>query len=455
MGKQMKKHPDLLANSRMSCRDFSKRRYAQAFRYFCPIAALSWLTFTSPTAYAGNDEGIPVGSEASLVAAAVTATTADGSAGYYNPAGLAHMQRNTLDVTADVYGFRLVSSEGALSHSTGSAAANGVDWVLIPSAATYTRRFGKVVGSFGIFVPKTTDVLLRTTLYIENGPTWIATQREEATDTFYTLSAAWHLSPTVRFGFSAMGVYTAEVTSVQFSGGQEGANNEFISLSDLSNTSEYGLAFMAGIQVDLKHDLTFGASVRSPSLSLYRISQTTTISSTALVDAGNLTSNYDQEDSSEKGFVADVATPPKFRFGLAWQKEPWSVMLDADATPSLDRSFLSPRNWLINFKLGAKYRLSQTFSLGGGLFSDRSASVDRPVNFYGLTLGALYRHELEHDSKSPVTFGTTVAGRYAYGSGTGAGIEVPNLDPQEEILEIDSRTRIHELSLVLGGAVYF
>ena len=50
----------------------------------------------------GNNEGILVGGHAALTGGAVTATIADGSAAWYNPAGLAKMARQSFDLNASV-----------------------------------------------------------------------------------------------------------------------------------------------------------------------------------------------------------------------------------------------------------------------------------------------------------------------------------------------------------------
>jgi hypothetical protein len=66
------------------------------------VAVASLLLVASPTAQAGNDEGIPVGDEAALTGNTVAATVSDGSSLFYNPAGLAGAERDQVDVAATV-----------------------------------------------------------------------------------------------------------------------------------------------------------------------------------------------------------------------------------------------------------------------------------------------------------------------------------------------------------------
>ncbi len=420
-------------------------------KYMAPVLIL-FISVLTAQLYAGNDEGVPVGNEASVLAAAITATTRDGSAGYYNPAGLAQINRASLDVTADVYGLRLVRSTKALTSNNNSASAQAIDWILVPSAATYSRRFGNFAGSFGIFVPRTTDILLRTELIDDSNTRWLTSTRQESHDTFYTLSVGWSVNNDLRLGISGLGVYTSEVTGFQLSGGQDGTGNEFLTFSSLANQSEYGIALMGGLQYDFSKHFTLGVSLRSPSMTMLRISEQSEASSNQV---GTQEPSFESKLDQDRGFDIDLTTPFKLRTGIAYDQSNWTWMLDTDLAPPLNRIVLSDRKWLFNVRVATKYKVSEKVSFGGGLFTDRSAERERPIHYYGLTIGTVLKHELNTDSSSPVTLGTTISGRYAFGTGLVDGFKVPDLNFDEPFSVVDGRLTAHELSAVLGGSVYF
>ena len=61
------------------------------------IAALLLSLAPAAAAWAGNDEGIPLGDDAALTGCTVAAMVSDGSSLFYNPAGLAGAERDQVD----------------------------------------------------------------------------------------------------------------------------------------------------------------------------------------------------------------------------------------------------------------------------------------------------------------------------------------------------------------------
>jgi hypothetical protein len=87
------------------------------------LAALivALLTVTAPRgALAGNDDGVLLGNDAALVGGAITAVVSDGSALWYNPAGVAHARSlDTLDVSASAFVLRRYHMAGLLTATDG------------------------------------------------------------------------------------------------------------------------------------------------------------------------------------------------------------------------------------------------------------------------------------------------------------------------------------------------
>jgi hypothetical protein len=129
------------------------------------VALLVVLLTVAPTQVeAGNDDGILLGNDAALMGGAVVSTVNDGSALWYNPAGLALASENSVDVGASAFALRRYNMPGLISADGGRGGdASFTEIVSIPSALTYVRRFSaRTVGGLALFASELSDYSLRT-----------------------------------------------------------------------------------------------------------------------------------------------------------------------------------------------------------------------------------------------------------------------------------------------------
>ena len=105
------------------------------------IPSCACLVLHAARAHAGNDDGVLVGNDAALMAGAVTATVVDGSALWYNPAGLAAARVDTVDVSGSAFVLRTYHAKELLSGADGSNSdAKVTEIVSVPSALTFVRK---------------------------------------------------------------------------------------------------------------------------------------------------------------------------------------------------------------------------------------------------------------------------------------------------------------------------
>lgn len=434
------------------------------------FAAFGLASLCARIASAGNDDQLPVGSEAALYGGAVLATVSDGAAGYHNPAGLARNDRNQIDATITAVGLRLYSDRSLLQGASGELAGGTTsEIVIIPTATTFTRRFSKtVVGSFGIFSPRTQFLILQRHLHLKD-PTPAGTDWNVAVSSIvYTYllgpSVAWQASRRFSLGFSLHGLYHSEDTSLQGSGGDADGSlpQSFLAQSHLTSRTTLGLQAGLGFQWQSSDEYRVGFSMQSPGMQLISSASDTAALGFSSPSAGPSLYRQTAGTTSHNGFRAVL--PLRMGLGVARLFDWGRIELDATLQSGLPENDLyGARKPVINGRLGAGYALSETMTLTGGIFSDRAggeAVTDlAAVDMYGAALGLAIgkKHALAPtEAASSLVFGSMLAVRYAYGRGHTTALAVGSFE-QGALPVTDASTpmSVHELTVSLGSDVNF
>jgi long-chain fatty acid transport protein len=425
---------------------------------FTPALLAFVLSLFSSQVQAGNDDGILVGSQAALTGGAVTATVSDGTAGWYNPAGLTQLKRHSLDINASVYGINVVSTENLFTLPDGTeSGASVVDWVLVPSALAYSRRINeRVVASFGIFVPKTTDLDLRTAVSEGNGRRWVVGIDQVENEYDYVASVGVSITDTLSIGAAVHGIYISYEENTTVGVGTPGSSSaDFVTTSLHSTTGDYGLRLGLGVQWQPVPDLKLGFSMQTPTLTAYRDVTDTVVSSVAVPDS-QIASFQTSRDVGLKS-IWDASTPLMMRAGMATTIGNLQLLVDGSLTSSLrsEQEELA-RKWTGNLRLAVQYTFSERLAMGIGAFSDLTGNRKPDVDYVGLAGGVrLNRPFTIKENDRPLTFFTSLAGRYAYGFGFSQGIVFTGDGGIDGIEEKAVRIQAHEMAFNLGGGVTF
>lgn len=435
------------------------------------IGVVFGLGLVAGAARAGNDDEVPIGGQAALAAGAVTATASDGAAAWYNPAGIAAVTRDTVDVSGSVFSLRVYDLPDFISASTGDAShAREVELVSIPTAVTLVRPIGdRVRLGLGLFVPRTSNVAIRESLRTEMPVTSlfvldVATQYESYHG---GASIAWAPTDRLRIGAMLGGVYRSEDARAQLFGGlqaPDGATAAFGTTIDASLWT-IGLELAAGVQWDPTDSLSLGLSVRSPTLDLFSSFSRDVVTTTAV--AGGMTEPMIQllpEANDSSGFRVTSRAPPRVRAGIAWRSPRAWIALDADVQPAWsDAELAVDRELVWNVRAGGIVRVSDSLAIGGGLFTDRapdpppSGFADGRIHYYGGTVGLQLdnAHDLAEDEDADtIVFSSTLALRYAFGKGELGGMFIDFGSEnvfETQIIDVAA----HEIGVHLGSALYF
>jgi hypothetical protein len=436
-------------------------------------------------AYAGNDDGILLGNDAALAGGAVVSSVNDGSALWYNPAGLALSNRDSVDVGASAFALRRYKMPGLISaDGADQGDANFTEIVTIPSALTYVRRFGGgTVGGLALFASEVSDYALRTSLRVPIGTVVEGTFISIDADFQLLLAqetARYHLAAGLAtklprgftFGASLFGDYYDESGLAQtsarysFTGQPISAQVE----STYAQSKVLGYHLRVGMMYQATAALRLGLSVQSPGVYFYRTTRVTAVASaTNPDDAGDLQLESGSADESDSEVGVGLYSPVRVRFGGSYELLGGIVSLEGDVASKLTNQDLEVRRTFTwNVRAGARFPISKTMHVGAGLFTDRgSERTDQwgagNIDFYGATIGGSYDNVrwLAPDeasvaspaTRSGLTFSSTVALRYAYGVGKlpGQVLTAPNYTAETRAVELG----VHEITLHLGSGVYF
>ncbi len=435
-----------------------------------PLGAALCIVAVSPlvaptNARAGNDEGVLFGSEASLTSGSVTATTSEGSALWYNPAGLAAVSNGRLDVSGSAFMLRLYHVPQFLRTATGGGGpdANIAEIVSIPAAATYVRRLGpRVQFGAGIFVPVHGDYILRASFITPSGSQWVNTITEQSDDTHAGVGVGLEVTPTLRIGTSFFGAYQSSKGASQLLGGlaSKAGMDSFASESSLRIFRAVSFEAGFGVQWAPLPALRLGAALRTPAVQVFQSTQLTDVSTAATPAAATPSSKFEPVLVDNGAFRLGVVTPLKLRAGVAWLAGRASVALDTDLTlPHVPKDDdVRALNW--NVRAGARMRTRDDLAVGAGVFTDRSPFRDpsvqreRSLDFYGGTVGVEFGNTLtvSNGPAPELSFATTLGLRYAYGTGE---IKALQVDADGGIGSVPTTLTVHEIGVNIGSTLRF
>lgn len=431
-------------------------------RWKASLAGAALATSVATIAQAGNDDGVLIGNQAILTGGAVTSVVSDGASAWYNPAGLARSNRNQLDVTGSAYGLNIYRVKDLFRLPDGSTAdASTTDWVLVPSLMSFARQVSSdVVAGIAIFIPRTHDYDLRTSLE-SGGAKFVATANSALYEYDYALSVAKRFGPNLRAGLTAAGLYVSRRDTIQVAyGSPDDPAAGFYNGSNLTTVGNYGLRLSAGLQWAASPNLELGVSLQSPMLTGWSDVAQTIIQSSLTADTATPHFSVDQQQGPIA--VWDFTTPARLRVGVAYQLGKTQLLFDGDistpidAPPELPDGTFVDRNWAGNGRIGMIHELSPQVTTGAGVFTDLSGEKPTRMNFVGTAFGvSLSTAHVVNGKPQNLVFSTTLGGRYAYGWGKLPGQSLAVVDGELATATIGAPAHVHELAFNLGGGVNF
>jgi long-subunit fatty acid transport protein len=345
-----------------------------------------------------NYNSVPVGEVAALEGGAFVARANDGSAGFYNPAGLAHAEQSSISGTAGAYQLSSVTPEGLTNIQS--------SFQQIPSqlSVVVNDLFGRENWAGGFIVTRTNAWRQAVDAVGTRSITGRETRLRFSTDATYdswlgSLGVGYAASDRLRVGASIDGEYTF-IARRQAITVQSVSNTDVavVSLGSLGDASASHLRATVGAQYRLTPTIQIGAVLRTPGLGL---TSSGDASLDGVVQAGTTTatSGFFDPDSS-----VEYRLPLAFKAGAAWigtrgqvefdvltysgtgeytaieSRQPVTTVVDGgQGVPPVSSqvAYQGARvdsRAVVNVAIGGRYRLwsNRSWLLHGGYASDRS-----------------------------------------------------------------------------------
>lgn len=386
---------------------------------------------------AGNLERFSLGDDAALLSGSVGATTREPSALYYNPAGLALLDRDSVDLGVSAYAARYYRIPGlvrvSLPDQQGHLDFEGTSFFSTPAAVAFGWRLREGLGAgFAVFTRDQLDLLglLSEEFRGNNGAEPYAYEQGLELDFRVKnylggLGLGWAATPDLRVGLSLFGEYLRQSIMTRFWGDYRELNSYnggtglygtrvTSSFSQRIGVGSYGLRAVAGAQWELGAGLSAGLVGRSPRFTGYQDVAIDMLLNGNAAQYSAVVQVHADGDGVAHPYVWE--DPWRIHGSLAWTRGRLTLSAEADAS---DRPDDEGRGAVWNWKGGANWRFNERWELGAGVYSDYawreaiSAFAQSNVDYHGGSLGLKWKREIG----SGVELSTTLAGHYERGTG--------------------------------------
>jgi len=423
-----------------------------------------------------NYDNVHLGKDQALEGGAYIARAGDASANFYNPAGLVHSERSSLNASSTGWEWTKLSSQALNKSVTSSKIDNvpGYFGIVIgpPLISNRDIRVGLSLTRLVSWSPGSLD-FTSTTTGVPGLDRFTNSASSNFSTTLYQAAVAWapvgdrSLRLGASFGvadtsYSSAGTLSGLVTT----GGTPGQFSSTLRV----NGNDWALVFGAGMQWDVVAGLTIGALVRLPGVSISNGSLVTYESSVITTTLSPQTS-FVSDDTGEFHYKLplEAGLGIAYTFGNAQVEAdvryheavplydfyrtnvPLQFTTFAGGTTSVTTQPLPPFQYsarrVFNVSVGGNYKLGKLATLHGGFYTSMSpvANPDtsplRHADLYGVTGGVDF--QFEH-------FGASIGAGYEWGSAASTPIGIDG-----QVLQGGNGVSLQSLSILYAISYLF
>lgn len=396
----------------------------RVFRISAAAALAAGLLATAAQASDGRYRDYVIGDRASGMGGAAIAVAQSVDAVYYNPAGLTDTKRDSLSLSANLYGFEKLRQRSAMAPGEDASSSS---FVAIPTAVGGVARFSdEWVGGFGVFTPENDKASLIASK--ANGQHLYTLNSTDQTLKFGP-AIGWQPggdSPW-SFGAAVFGVYRSMELGVSMYREEDGQMNQAYNLKDFS------LMAALGAQYDFGGGWRAGATVQSPNLHLYGTGKR--YITMAVPDAQYQLGAYsddvdtDNRQALQLGLGIGRSVAGEYAFGLDVLYHPSTSydLMDWDFPGRGHDAARVRMKDVVDFSLGGEYYVAENWPVRAGVFTSFSAVdvpkddddngdefLDTDVDLYGITFSV---------GRETENMGINLGLEYAFGNGHTSGYD--------------------------------
>ncbi|MGB8331467.1 MAG: hypothetical protein WCE62_15180 [Polyangiales bacterium] len=392
-------------------------------------------------AVADNNDQVVAGTDVALTGGAVVANVHTGGALWYNPAGVARLDGQSVTLSGALIEYSIVHAPGALSIEGGEQSGGEYTSLhVVPRAFVYVAapqpnlRWG-----IGLFYSRSLNRFIQDSVSTASGssePAQFFASANERTFVYHLSSAvAWKHSKKLLVGGAFDLVMASQRVSEGVSGAYAQGQGGALSLDVNQSISGGGLQIKAGVQWAPINAVRIGWMVAMPSYLAF-LSERSTSTQTWAPPTGSPQFTGNQIDQVNAAWAG--VEPGLTRLGVAYLGSWGWVESDLVVAFPLHTSQLDiDLNATADVQVGGVFRVTDHLKLGCGFFTDFSAEptpsrfAETDVDFYGFTVGADFvnREQTEENSQDGFYLALAIAFRYAHGTGTMGGVTFPAAYP--------------------------
>jgi hypothetical protein len=349
-----------------------------------------------------------VGARAAGMGGAFTALADDGSGGYYNPGGLAFINRSSISLSGSIYGIVRGTYADLLQQGSDFtySALN-----IFPVSTTAVRKLGDTILHLSVFVPDAVRIDERQSILAKTNAFAYAVESQ----TLWLGGGVARRFGPVGIGATLHALIGSETNQLDLNVINPQDAGRFVAITDRQDLSTVGFVAGLGVRIDATEELHFGLSVYLPAIGWG--SRKVFIRVLAGRDVGQPGNPPTSAVRAEDGLSATPSLPLRAQAGAAFTRDRLTLAADLiylaarevsddpdKAAIGLDRHIV--RRPVLNASIGFEYLAADHIPVRAGLFTDFAATQSpddlgsgvRPyntlhINRYGLSASVGYRAE--------------------------------------------------------------